>query len=449
MIREKIDSATGCIIGVVLHEMGTYIFLFQPFFFPTLFQLTGILVALYFLFTAKYHKIQGSIAPIFDFFCLWTIIMIIRGSLMGNAPLGYALSMSSIIDYTIKNPYSWIAFVMPLIARVDFNPNSLLFLKKIGIALALVCLVSAFLSRNDVFMGSINGRTNIVGLDGEYLLVRILITRLFPCFGLVVFLSFYSNYIKSRFKAIVPLTIVAYMLGMIIGGGRSDSVIAFGYLITFFYLSYKYQVSLMPFSKKRDSKWQKRALIVFLVFVFAYSMVYLVNNTTTFDFLFFRLFDNGKGGELADFNRDGITIQFIQDFNNHPLDWIFGRGVNGSYVCTERDININGRRAAMEWGYLYMILKGGIVYLILGAVLFLHAIWQGFFRSNNLFSKACACMCLWQVINLVSTRSEPKFALFFVLSWLCFGFLENKSFRTLKDSDFLGYFNVKGYPGKK
>lgn len=448
MVKKRLDSATGCIIGVVLHEFGTYIFLFQPFFFPAFFQLIGILIVLYYLLTAKYHKIQSSVSPLFDFFCIWTLIMILRGSLIGNAPLGYALSVNSAIDYTIKNPYSWIAFVMPLIAKADFNLRSLSILKKLGLVMSIICLISIFLKWDDVFWGAISGRTNIIGLDGEYMLVRTLITRLFPCFGLIVLFSFYSNYIGSRLKVLFTLTILIYMYGMVIGGGRSDSIIAFGYILTVYYLYYKYQINSFPYSQKKASKWISRITVIFLLFIFAYIIVYLINSTTTFDFLFSRLFNDGSGDVLADFNREGITNEFMNDFNNHPLDWIFGRGVNGSYICTELGININGRRQAMEWGYLYIILKGGIVYLVLGTYFFLHAAWQGLFKSNNMFSKACALMCLWQVINLASTRSEPKFALFFVLSWFCFGLLENKNIRMLSDSDFWGYFNNKRLSGK-
>lgn len=448
MVIKRIDSVTGCIIGVFLYELGTLIFFYQPFILPTLFHIIGIVITLYFLLTAKYHRIESPLAPVFGLFCFWTVIMLLRGSLMGNAPIGRNVSIISIIDNTIKNPFSWIAFIMPLIARLDFNFKNFSLLVKLGVAVSIVSLVSVILMRDMIFMGYIEGRTNIIGLDGEYLLVRRLITSLLPCYGLVVFFSFCSYYLKLRLRILFISIIFVDMLGMVVGGARGGSVLDLGYLATVFYLLYKSQSSPTTLSRNNSTKLMNKMIIILFVSSVIYGLIYMASNTSTFDFLFSRLFESGEVGELADFNRENITDDFVRDFNNHPMDWIFGRGVNGSYICTASTISENGRREAMEWGYLYMILKGGIIYLVLGAYLFLHAAWKGLFHSKNIFSKACAFMCLWQVLCLVTTRSEPEFALFYVLSWLCFGLLENKRIRYLTDFELWGYFNNKGFSRK-
>ena len=62
--------------------------------------------------------------------------------------------------------------------------------------------------------------------------------------------------------------------------------------------------------------------------------------------------------------RSGVEEFFFADFLTSPIeDWIWGRGMDGGYYQEMFDSEtgeINTNRTAIETGYLYMILKGGI-----------------------------------------------------------------------------------------
>ena len=67
--------------------------------------------------------------------------------------------------------------------------------------------------------------------------------------------------------------------------------------------------------------------------------------------------------------RSGVEEFFFADFLTSPIeDWIWGRGMDGGYYQEMFDSEtgeINTNRTAIETGYLYMILKGGIIYALI------------------------------------------------------------------------------------
>ena len=172
------------------------------------------------------------------------------------------------------------------------------------------------------------------------------------------------------------------------------------------------------------------------------GIIYLFNETPVFDVLLQHAFGGRdfEGGEWND-NRGGISNDFIKDFNADPLSWIIGRGVNGSFLTNYYEHGEH--RVYMEWGFLYLILKGGVVYLMLYIYCMLHAAYKGLFHSNNSFSKGLSFMCIFIIMNMISTGANPQFSTLYILAWISFGLVERKEVRELKDSEIYNLFNIK------
>lgn len=94
-------------------------------------------------------------------------------------------------------------------------------------------------------------------------------------------------------------------------------------------------------------------------------------------------------------SRSGVEESFYADMKTET-DWIFGRGWFGAYY----DPIFNKPRLGVETGYLTLILRGGLFYLIPYVIILLFSFYNGYFRSNNLFCKSFGILCLMQIINL-------------------------------------------------
>ena len=82
-------------------------------------------------------------------------------------------------------------------------------------------------------------------------------------------------------------------------------------------------------------------------------------------------------------------------------------------------------RSAMEWGYLWLILKGGIVYFLAYIYLLIKPAILGIFRSNNQ---------LIQVLSLIPF-GVPAVSTLFLLTWHGARLISDPQFRRLSDEE--------------
>lgn len=130
-------------------------------------------------------------------------------------------------------------------------------------------------------------------------------------------------------------------------------------------------------------------------------------------------------------SRGGVEENFFADMDY--ASWIIGRGALGSYF----DMNFmdsNPYRTEIETGYLYLILKGGIIYLIIYTTVLLRAFYLGFFKSNNTFTKAFACLALICCIELIPF-GVPMLNIKYFSLWFGVGVCLNKEIRALSNKD--------------
>lgn len=169
-------------------------------------------------------------------------------------------------------------------------------------------------------------------------------------------------------------------------------------------------------------------LIIGMAVIFIAGGSYYLTNVKTPAMLNY-LIDRGD----AD-TRTGVEVYMYADMT--PVDWVIGKGIKGSYYCPVVD-NVNdaeglGYRDNIETGYLQIILKGGIISLALLLLIFIPAVYKGFFKSRNILSKAAAMWIFLWIIYLYPSGGMV-FNMNYVLVWISTGICYSDKIRNLDD----------------
>lgn len=169
-----------------------------------------------------------------------------------------------------------------------------------------------------------------------------------------------------------------------------------------------------------------------------YSIILLLIISCFIGTIFF-IFKDNFALTLERFNsgfdsRESIISEFSDDFNSHPLDWIFGRGLNGDFKTIALATNLErGTRTGIENGYLNNILIAGWLYLGLLITISIHAIYLGFFKSRNLLSKAFAAIILIYFIDMIGF-GIPELNIKYLIIWIGIGACLSQKMRSYSDA---------------
>ena len=114
-------------------------------------------------------------------------------------------------------------------------------------------------------------------------------------------------------------------------------------------------------------------------------------------------------------------MTFLSDMASSPVqDWIWGRGLDGAYENMKQDpvtLEFNYDRSVIETGYLYLLLKGGLMYVLL----ILSFLFTAFFRGISFKKPLLTGMALFLLIYLLDmymTNPVSFFAVKTVIFWL-------------------------------
>lgn len=165
------------------------------------------------------------------------------------------------------------------------------------------------------------------------------------------------------------------------------------------------------------------AMVVGLVFVLFTNMS---------DSLFSTLMERGDED-----SRSGVEESFYADMKSLS-DWIFGRGWFGTYY----DPMFKLDRTGVETGFLTLILRGGLLYLIPYVSILALTFFNGYFRSRNLFCKSFGIMCLMQIISLYPF-GWPAFNFFHFILWIGVWICNDKLMRNRTDNQIYSSFYEK------
>lgn len=134
-------------------------------------------------------------------------------------------------------------------------------------------------------------------------------------------------------------------------------------------------------------------------------------STTLFDRVLYRGIEN---------TRSQVELLFIYDLASSPAsDWIIGRGIDGAYEQISQNMETmetQSERDVIETGYLYLILKGGIVYLLLIMIFLFTAFFKGISCHKPLFTGLSLFLLIY-LLDLYMTNPVSFFSVKTVIFW--------------------------------
>jgi hypothetical protein len=258
-------------------------------------------------------------------------------------------------------------------------------------------------------------------MRGSTALIETFVQNLALPSGFILFTYLYHNNKKNLFA--LAVMILTFLLS-VIRARRGLMFISVTMLVAAYIIYY--------FTSK--GKVLRVILSVFLfAFLFVYGrQVYYNNRGGVFGLI---------SGRMSEDTRSMVEEQFFSSMKTK--DWIIGKGLQGDYYCPGID-EVEGKvtifRTVIETGYLQIILKGGWVSLGLLLLIGLPAIYNGYFKSKNLLSKAAAT---WILLLLVYTYPSTinTFTLNYLLFWLSVGICYSTEIRDLPDDTVKTFFS--------
>lgn len=441
---KNLSRQSWMFIGLAIYSLSPLVKFYTPASIPYLVELMGFLVLSYSLLNGGFKHISGSDKTILKVFLIWSAFLIIRGDLTGNIKLG-ANNITQIISSFMFDEQSAMAFFIPLVVLMPFRLNMLYDFKRVGIILCAISLLWVLMNFDLVVASTaMEGMTELQMGTGEDATIRDASRAFLFANYLMVFLVFNYNYFSGLIKYVLPVLLFVSFFIQVLSGGRGGAILSAIYVILFIYITLRYPPVVNTNKKARIIYIRLFSIIALGVFVMLIR--YMIQHNS-FDFLIHR-FEEGASdmGYLVASNREILRRDFISYFNEHPLYWFFGGGVNGIYATSVHALH--GFRDTIEYGYLHFILKGGVPYLLMYVYLLLHSAWLGLFRSNNLLCNALAFYCIVNVIALYTTTG-PQVNLRYFLVWISIMLLQNNMVRNLSDSRIYKYFNNRNYLSKE
>lgn len=390
------------IIGFIIHAIGRIFFQTSK---PVCYILCGLGLTLIFLnsiFRIKYNiPFKGGVRVIFFLYLIWSLGVILRPFIAGDK--------FNADGYSLINQYTWLAYFIPLVCFFKFNQFSLQTIFKFSNLYGFIGLILLVLFSSDIFSArsyfddeSYQQYIGITGIPTSFLV-------------LTAYSLFWIKFIPKSHKY---MAFLAWGLGLFTTAFAARRGGVFVYLL----ISLLYLYQFMFFSK---FNFLKIILVIAAVAILGISVFSYINST--FTLLISRINED---------TRSGVEQFFYQSFNGKELDWIFGRGINGTYYCP---IFKNVYRDVIETGYLFMILKGGLIYLCLFMFILLYSAYLGFFKTKNSLSKAMSLYLLVHLISLIPF-GLPSFSFEYIIVWICVLYCQSGKFRALTDAMLKNHF---------
>ncbi|MFT3932615.1 MAG: hypothetical protein QM726_03285 [Chitinophagaceae bacterium] len=400
-IKEKVKrtSFDWVLIGFTIHALGGVFFATSKMLCYPLCALGLIIIVANSFFQKKYdYPSHGVFRFLFYFYLFWSVFILIR-------PF-FAPGRFDTDGYSLINRFTWLAFTPPLIIFFGCKRLSLKSIYTwcaihgvIGVGLLLMNYRAIFTSNQNF---DSDGYQEYIGLID------------FPLQFLTVasFLLLCHSFVRPRYRYISYIATLLSLYTALFTARRGN---LFMYMVIVLFAAYIFIIA---------SKKSTRILKI-IVGVSASTigiLLFITYSSSSFSFFLERLDED---------TRSGVEDFFYYSFNGHTLDWIIGRGINGSYYCP---IFTNTNRGVIETGYLHMILKGGIIYLGLFVIILLHAAYLGFFKTKNVLSKGMAFYILAHIIFLMP-YGLPMFSFEYIILWVCIAYCESKAFRMCTNNE--------------
>jgi len=231
---------------------------------------------------------------------------------------------------------------------------------------------------------------------------------------LIMTLSYHSK--KKQLVILISIFLVL-IINMI--NARRNQVVFFSSILFFTYF-----ISIL--SKGAFAQRKKAETIRFITVFSVFISMIIIFFSNSFSLFWERL----EGGMDS---REYFIEKFIEDFDSHSIDWIIGRGIFGEFNGGLQMTNLRtGMRDVIENGYLFLILKGGWVYLGLLILVSIVSVYKGLFKSNNLLVKGLAAIIIIYFIDMIGF-GLPSPTLKYILVFISIAGCNSESLRNFSD----------------
>ena len=349
-----------------------------PQFVKYILSVSVLCIIVYYRFKNPSKPIPGGLFhPIIIAFIIWSILLIISAILKFNSLFD--------LQRMLAIRYFFIPYLLPVIliyTKFDleffsyyFHYSSLLIIPALFIALSVIASGLSPQNWNEPLQ-----RIGIFDIGSTFLLMTAHISKKKRISYIIIFYFLIQFFLVSGFgRRGLLLEIVILFIFMIIMRLRS------------------------PFLKMAD-----RMKIYFsglLLILFSLTFGYILTSSYAFQ--------RGMSKSGFEESRNVVFEGFFSDFGS-TNDWVFGRGLNGTVL---RSVDSDTLFTEIENGYLLILLKGGLLYLIPFLIVLLRASYLGFFRSSNDLVKALASLLVIHVIMMLYFNI-PDYSSKYILIWI-------------------------------
>ena len=408
------NGKTVTLLLIVLWNISNMLYIDYSTTIANSFRLmSNIIFITYIVFKGYTNNCKMHLGIFYKILMIWTILILFYSFCIFSGPNSFIKSslQSTIINVFCTNsilPYLLPFFILTIDNRITIN---FAYIIKIFFILLIIYLVMLPVAINNMinfdWSSSVQGDWGDSGTYGDFITNSTYgIINIMPPVILIYWKKYLKNYMWIGF-CFAFLTSVFQLLFMARRGAVAINLL---YIILYIYLTIN--------SAKCKNK------ILFLVFtillIYAVS-TFIINNMDTYFALFF--------ARLNENTRSAVENSFYQDMDT--LSWIFGRGFFGTYF--EKSTLTYGYRPEIETGYLNIILKGGIIYLMLYLGVLLRSFYFGYFKSKNMLVKSFSIIILVSIIKLYPSGT-PLFDFNFFMIWLGVFVCNNYYYRNLNDT---------------
>lgn len=347
--------------------------------------------------------LKGSIKILFYTYLVWIVFIVLRPLLLGTSYTNNSIHPYSSFGFT--------SYLLPLIVLLGINTISIPKLFTIIFLFSLIGFVFFVVNYNVmqevVFRGKIDTIDDEMGLGD-------LANLYYFWFSISSFSLLCYEFVSSKYKWFAIFTAI-FTLFLMTYFARRGGIFMYGlYFSGMFYLSLE--------QSKSEYRLFKLIFLGALIY-FVYETV-IGYSSSTFSILFDRLEDDTRSSV------DAVLIKYL----NHENAWWFGNGIETAYKHPDFDVP----RYVHETGYLYLIMKGGILNLFFYLYLLLHSVYLGFFKTNNRLTKAFALYVLFHIVFLLPF-GVPSFSLEYLFVWIAFAFCESSFYRSMSNQQIKEY----------
>jgi hypothetical protein len=240
------------------------------------------------------------------------------------------------------------------------------------------------------------------------------------------FLLLFQAFLKTKKVFIANLIATSFLFINVALARRAESFYFFSLLL----VSHILVISL-PSKKFIANKIQSYILILAFIILLVFS--YSFNSK-----VFLNLLDRFNEGFD---NRELVFEELVYDLTK-TNSWIFGKGSAGVYSSAFLDYKNEGEREGIENGFLNVILKSGLIYLIAFLILSFYSIIKGLFFSKNTFTKTLAMFIIIYIISMFGF-GVPEFILRYLFLWFSISLCLNNEIRKMDDHEIRLLFSHK------